>query len=337
MGTAGGLALPELHGISGENKVRYAKRRRRDGSLKVSSIDSILIASTNGSTPTSSMSKTRPQNSLCSNGNNNLIVGDVSFGEETDFPPSESEPVLPSRPKNSISQNSNDGLKMSNAPYEPKMRSMSISSAQSTPTYRSKRVKNRSNSIRSLPLAFCEQNIDHVLALHQKSCSIFNEPRQGAGSPYLPSRSLSSSSTDKTSRSSSPQSLEGERRSGHDSSSSSLCESCTGQEDVPPTIIHWNSDATRLREYAEIEKYAKGFHGFFRRFGPKWCYRNARQPFFDSTRSSDAGSVRRYRVDVSDAEEERQPSKNKRRKLGGKRGWRWIGTTMKSPFRVLVH
>lgn len=74
---------------------------------------------------------------------------------------------------------------------------------------------------------------------------------------------------------------------------------------VPATIIDWTLPSTRRDEYREIEKSCKGIRGLWRRLAPQWCQRNSRLNFFDGDNVDDVGSVRRYRLDLPPAEEEK--------------------------------
>lgn len=77
---------------------------------------------------------------------------------------------------------------------------------------------------------------------------------------------------------------------------------------VPATIIDWTLPSTRRDEYREIEKSCKGIRGLWRRLAPQWCQRNSRLKFFDDDNIDDVGSVRRYRLDLPPAEEEKGES-----------------------------
>lgn len=67
---------------------------------------------------------------------------------------------------------------------------------------------------------------------------------------------------------------------------------------TPATIIDWTSPSTRRREYDEIDRSCQGIRGLWRRLAPRWCRRNSRLIFYNSDNDSDAGSVRRYRLDI---------------------------------------
>ncbi|KAI9783799.1 MAG: protein transport protein bos1 [Geoglossum umbratile] len=68
---------------------------------------------------------------------------------------------------------------------------------------------------------------------------------------------------------------------------------------VPCTVIDWKSTTTRRREYAEIDKRDRGLRGWWRRWSPSWCSRSPRHVFYEGNKS-DAGSVRRYRLELPD-------------------------------------
>ncbi len=80
---------------------------------------------------------------------------------------------------------------------------------------------------------------------------------------------------------------------------------------VPATIIDWTLPSTRRLEYREIDKSCQGVRGLWRRLAPRWCRRNSRLRFFDGD-DSDAGSVRRYRLDLP-VEDEKKKCKGRNR------------------------
>lgn len=64
------------------------------------------------------------------------------------------------------------------------------------------------------------------------------------------------------------------------------------------TIIDWTSTSTRRREYERIDKSHRSLRGWWRRVAPRWFPRprSSRMGFYDG--DSDAGSVRRYRIEL---------------------------------------
>jgi hypothetical protein len=65
-------------------------------------------------------------------------------------------------------------------------------------------------------------------------------------------------------------------------------------------VIDWKSPTTRRREYAEIDKRERGLRGWWRRWSPSWCSKSSRLGFYEGEDNSDAGSVRRYRLELPD-------------------------------------
>jgi hypothetical protein len=78
------------------------------------------------------------------------------------------------------------------------------------------------------------------------------------------------------------------------------------QAEFPPadtaaaTTHYWTSDETRRREYAAIDRRNKGIRGLFNKFMPRLGKKSNRSKFYDENDDdkSDAGSVRRYRLNL---------------------------------------
>jgi hypothetical protein len=108
----------------------------------------------------------------------------------------------------------------------------------------------------------------------------------------------------------------------------------------PVSIISWTSTESRRLEYEKIDRSHSGLRGLWKKTMPRWCHgRHTRRGFFDG-KSSDAGSVRRYRIDLDDEEgedqrpgkygnesddtvDEKQLSKGSRREVKRSSRWRW--------------
>ena len=99
------------------------------------------------------------------------------------------------------------------------------------------------------------------------------------------------------------------------SSASSVPSSFTGQIPatlVDPVVIDWTSPSTRRREYREIDKCNRGFRRAWKTIAPKccWCkswrrgfYVESNSPVgvdFNDDKDDDAESVRRYRLELED-------------------------------------
>ncbi|KAH8598785.1 hypothetical protein B0O99DRAFT_505263 [Bisporella sp. PMI_857] len=67
----------------------------------------------------------------------------------------------------------------------------------------------------------------------------------------------------------------------------------------PATCHYWTSDSTRRLEYAAIDAASKGVRGFFIKLVPDCILPpSSRRTKFHDDADSDAGSVRRYRLDL---------------------------------------
>jgi len=75
---------------------------------------------------------------------------------------------------------------------------------------------------------------------------------------------------------------------------------------VPPTTLHWTSDKTRRREYAQIDRECNGMRGLWNKIRSGVFKRKEKGVggFYDPEKDtdSDAGSVRRYRLDLDGRE-----------------------------------
>lgn len=81
----------------------------------------------------------------------------------------------------------------------------------------------------------------------------------------------------------------------------------------PPTMHYWTSDHTRRLEYAAIDAARRGVRGWARRNLVPRCMAPKDGGHLDF--DDDSGSVRRYRLDIDEAETKRE----------GKRGWfSWV-------------
>ncbi|KAH6643694.1 hypothetical protein C7974DRAFT_3315 [Boeremia exigua] len=136
------------------------------------------------------------------------------------------------------------------------------------------------------------QDVDDVLALHFRSCSLFSNPSYQANSA-LPSPTLSHQDNlgfpgAAPRFSMDEMAMVEEHVSLHEAESARL--------PVPATTTHWISPSTRKRDYERIDKQNNGLRGLVRRVVPR-CVSSPPERFYEKDQS-DAGSVRRYRLDV---------------------------------------
>ncbi|KAH7349137.1 hypothetical protein BKA66DRAFT_476956 [Pyrenochaeta sp. MPI-SDFR-AT-0127] len=140
------------------------------------------------------------------------------------------------------------------------------------------------------------QDVDDVLALHFRSCSLFTNPsyhsNSGLPSPTMSQGDIFSSPSD-ASRFSSDD-LDVTEASGLPKQS----EETIVDAEKTNTPMHWTSPCTRQREYERIDKANSGVRGFMRKFTPR-CVSAPQEKFYEKDKS-DAGSVRRYRLDDVD-------------------------------------
>ena len=76
---------------------------------------------------------------------------------------------------------------------------------------------------------------------------------------------------------------------------------------TPTTIIDWKTPASRRREYEKIDRCSRGFRGLWRKVTPTWL-RGGHQARFYEGKDDDAGSVRRYRLDLPEEADEKGDS-----------------------------
>ena len=75
----------------------------------------------------------------------------------------------------------------------------------------------------------------------------------------------------------------------------------------PATTIDWTLPSTRRKDYNEIDRSCRGIRGFWRKVTPRFCRKNQHVDFFNEKNEddeSDAGSVRRYRLDLKGEDED---------------------------------
>jgi hypothetical protein len=136
------------------------------------------------------------------------------------------------------------------------------------------------------------QDVDDALALHFRSCSLFSNPSYQANSA-LPSPTLSHQDNlgfpNAAPRFSMDEmAMVEEHVSLHNTESA--------RPEVSATTTHWMSPSTRRRDYERIDRANTGFRGMIRRVVPR-CVSGPQERFYEKDQS-DAGSVRRYRLDV---------------------------------------
>jgi hypothetical protein len=151
----------------------------------------------------------------------------------------------------------------------------------------------RIQSSHTVPTA-TSQDIDDVYALHHRSYSLFQNPSLHTTSG-LPSPTLSEDH--KLGFPSPVGRFSTDEVYAHDEHDLPKKSEDTTAE-TTATITHWTSPCTRRREYERIDRANSGVRGFFNKVMPR-CVSGPQEKFYEKDKS-DAGSVRRYRMDDED-------------------------------------
>lgn len=165
----------------------------------------------------------------------------------------------------------------------------------------------RVKSSQTVPTA--NQEIDDVLALHFRSCSLFQSHTQNSS---LPSPTICGHGTDTGFTSvpsnaisaptmTTPPGVDNINMIMNTNPSKGNEERMTSTEKAD-TTMHWMSPSTRQREYEKIDKANSGIRGLLRKIIPR-CVSGPPPPRFHEDDKSDVGSVRRYRMDLSEDDE----------------------------------
>lgn len=148
-------------------------------------------------------------------------------------------------------------------------------------------------------------DVDDALALHFRSCTLFQNPKYQSNQPNIHSEQPM------TEAQVSPTQIypvlnfapDAAAKKSHllpDGSPQSQSEE--GVEAA--TTIHWNSPSTRRRQYEKMDKAHSGVRGLVRKVFPNCCLPGPPPPKFYDDKKSDTGSVRRFRMDLPDDDED---------------------------------
>jgi hypothetical protein len=157
-------------------------------------------------------------------------------------------------------------------------------------------------------------NIEETLAFHQRSCQIFGTAVRPTTSNGVPTTTIAERPKKLTRRATTAEmplmrdvtAPAGPVRAHTAQGSSTIITEEEPQYEnyVPATIIHWTSPETRRKEYTKIDKSNKGVRGLLKKLFPKLASRSSESRFYDEKEGSNAGSIRRFRLDLPDEEDE---------------------------------
>jgi hypothetical protein len=154
----------------------------------------------------------------------------------------------------------------------------------------------RMQSSNTVPTAN-SQDIDDVYALHHRSYTLFQNPSLHTNSG-LPSPTMHQPEGSDYPHATSWFSADEAEIDDHHSAPKQSEETVISAE-RPSTAMHWTSPCTRRREYERIDRANSGVRGFLNKVMPR-CVSGPQEKFYEKDQS-DAGSVRRYRLDDDDS------------------------------------
>ncbi|KAF1916147.1 hypothetical protein BDU57DRAFT_218858 [Ampelomyces quisqualis] len=164
----------------------------------------------------------------------------------------------------------------------------------------------RMQSSHTVPTAK-SQDIDDVYALHHRSYSLFQNPSLHTKS-RLPSPAISHA--EHFGPGSSPRFSVEERTTSSHYDQPKQSEETTTAAEISSTTMHWTSPCTRQREYERIDRANSGIRGLMNKVMPR-CVSGPPEKFYEKDQS-DAGSVRRYRMDEEeDATDEKELARSR--------------------------
>ncbi|KAF1945759.1 hypothetical protein EJ02DRAFT_24928 [Clathrospora elynae] len=211
---------------------------------------------------------------------------------ETQRPASERRPKA-SQQKSTTSSSENSNSRSKGRGHGSKLSSRRTSCTIVDPSRPARHYRMKSFQT-AVPTA-TSSDIDDVLALHFRSCSLFTNPSYHSNSG-LPSPTLSHGDAFGLPSAASRFSSDDMQVVDENPASKQSGETIADVEENANTTMQWTSPCSRKREYERIDKANSGFRGFFRKVTPRCVSGPPPQKFYEKDQS-DAGSVRRYRLD----------------------------------------
>ncbi|KAF2739495.1 hypothetical protein EJ04DRAFT_559841 [Polyplosphaeria fusca] len=154
------------------------------------------------------------------------------------------------------------------------------------------------------------RDIDDVLALHFRSCSLFQNPSihtrrfdDALDHGVDGARNMTAVSPSSLPAPPSDRARHMDATATPTTILPTQSDETVATSEVATTVTHWISPCTRRREYEQIDKQNSGIRGIVRRIIPR-CVSGPPPPKFYEKDTSDTGSVRRYRMDLEDDEKD---------------------------------
>ncbi|KAF1361853.1 hypothetical protein EJ07DRAFT_109975 [Lizonia empirigonia] len=257
---------------------------RKDSGLR----ESILPQPSKGQTTSLHGSNTAPHRRRTAKAVPASIETSESVKMSTRRPASEKRPRPSNHRSASSSEKSTTRSRSKGRGHDSKLSSRRTSCTIVDPTRPARHYRVKSSNT----ISPASQDVDDVLALHFRSCSLFSNPsyqtNSALSSPTLSHQDNFGAPSAASRFSMDEMAMVEEPVSGSETESARL--------PVPATTTHWNSPSTRKRDYERIDRANTGFRGLVRRVVPR-CVSGPPERFYEKDQS-DAGSVRRYRLDI---------------------------------------
>jgi hypothetical protein len=165
------------------------------------------------------------------------------------------------------------------------------------------------------------QDIDDVYALHHRSYNMFQNPSLHTRSG-LPSPTLSHAEQFGFPSVATPRFSVDDTNTIEEDNLPKQSEESIAAVGRSSTTMQWTSPCTRRREYDRIDRANTGFRGLLNKVMPR-CVSGPQEKFYEKDQS-DAGSVRRYRMEEEEDNEKeraRLQMKAMQRPTAAKKSW----------------
>lgn len=160
----------------------------------------------------------------------------------------------------------------------------------------------RIKSSQSVPVV-TNRDIDDVLALHFRSCTLFQNPEAYRTESRTTSADTKNTHPHRTSSIQSDDILPAPLHTPTITTPTN--ESPLSLPKRASTTTHWTSPSTRRREHEKIDKANSGLRALLRKMMPRCVSGPPPQRFYENDKDmSDVGSVRRYRISLDEAGED---------------------------------